>query len=74
MTTIVGQGLVQTPCATCGNTRVWILKYRSPGFDRLIPVCSGCRRARTVAENEITLNQFLASHIKNISLFSVRHE
>jgi hypothetical protein len=42
MTTLVKRMRTKKPCQKCRGEEVWILRYQSPGYVRLVTVCSIC--------------------------------
>jgi endogenous inhibitor of DNA gyrase (YacG/DUF329 family) len=61
MTTVVKQMGGEKPCQRCGKKEVWMLRYQSPGFVRLVFVCSTCNTASVRTEREYRIHHASSS-------------
>ncbi len=55
MTTVIGNVLVDDPCARCAGRRIWVLRYHSWNYDRFICVCEQCGNTVVVEPKRVLL-------------------
>jgi RNase P subunit RPR2 len=62
MSTIRKKTISQT-CPHCHrkNTRAWVIRYESPGFVRLVYLCTHCEKVIRTEEEKPGLSAFLPS-------------